>query len=136
MDVTGTILRLAHVDALSCIAVIGEQLDQTCDRFCIFKFLHFLEIASEACLEIRHKNILTKLPMIYRIPPNIFFQILMNPNSNPSTSIIPQHLLRHIKKTINLSKFLHSLQDFLQELDAFVERQHDHISNAKAPWLL
>ena len=136
MDVTRTILGLAHVDALSCIAVIGQQLYETCDRFCIFELPHFLQVASEACLEIRHKNILTELPMIYGILPHIFPQILMNPNIDPSTSIKPQHPLRNIKKPINLSKFLHSLQDFLQELDAFVERQYDHISNAESPRLL
>ena len=136
MDVTCTILGLAHVDALSCIAVIGKQLDETSDRFCIFKLLHLLEVASKTFFEIGNKNILTKFSMINGIFPHIFSQILMNPNSDPSVSIIPHHLLRNIEKPINKSKFLHSLQDFLQELDAFVERQYDHISNAKAPGLL
>lgn len=101
MVMTLTILGLAHIDALSCIAVIGKQLDETCDRFCIFKLLHFLEVATEACFEIRHKDILTKPSVINGILPHIFPQIFMNPNSDPSTSIIPHHLLCNIEKPVN-----------------------------------
>lgn len=41
MDVTCTILRLAHVDALRGITVFPKELDEIFDRFCIFKLHHF-----------------------------------------------------------------------------------------------